>query len=55
MGGDGLLKEGAGLDVSNPDSYIVDKYGDIRDLLYSYLTSIGTFEPTVNDNWNFVE
>ena len=55
MGGDGLLKEGAGLDVSNPEAYIIDKYGDIRDLLYSYLTSIGTLEPTVNDNWTFIE
>ncbi len=55
MGGDGLLKEGAGLDVSNPDAYIVDKYGDIRDLLYNYLSAMGTLEPTINDNWEFIE
>ncbi|MBP5504681.1 MAG: bifunctional metallophosphatase/5'-nucleotidase [Bacteroidales bacterium] len=55
MGGDGLLSEGAGLDVSNPEAYIVDKCGDIRGLLYDYLTATGTLEPTVNDNWKFIE
>ena len=55
MGGDGLLKEGAGLDVSNPDAYIVDKYGDIRDLLYNYLSASGTLEPAINNNWIFIE
>ena len=54
MGGDGMLSGGAGLDVSNPDSYIVARYGDIRDLLYDYLTKAGTLIPAVCDNWKFI-
>ena len=55
MGGDGLLSAGAGIDVSHPDNYIVDRYGDIRDILYDYLENAGTLEPEVNDNWKFIE
>ena len=55
MGGDGLLESGAGLDTSKPSSYIVNKYDDIRDLLYDYLTQVGTLEAEANDNWKFVE
>ena len=55
MGGDGLLTNGAGLDVSNPDSYITGRYSEIRDLLYDYLEQAGTLEPKVCDNWKFIE
>ncbi len=55
MGGDGMLSNGAGLDVSDPESYIIAKYGDIRDLLYDRLTGLGTLEPVVCDNWKFIE
>ena len=55
MGGDGLLERGAGMDISNPSAYIVGKYDDIRDLLYDYLTTVGTLEARPNDNWKFVE
>ena len=55
MGGDGMLGTGAGLDVSHPDSYIVERYSEIKDLLYNYLEKIGTLEPKVNDNWKFIE
>ena len=55
MGGDGLLKGGAGMDTSNPDAYIIDKQGDIRELLYGYLTNMETLEPKVCDNWKFIE
>ena len=55
MGGDGLLQNGAGLDVSNPQSYITGRYDEIRDILYSYLEALGTLEPKVCDNWKFIE
>ncbi len=55
MGGDGMLGEGSGLDTSNPDSYIVARYSDIRDLLYDYLNAMGTYTPTKNTNWQFTE
>ena len=55
MGGDGLLTNGAGLDVSNPDSYITGRYSEIRDILYDYLEEAGTLEPEVCDNWKFIE
>ena len=55
MGGDGMLGTGAGLDVSNPDSYIVERYPEIKDLLYDYLEKVGTLDPKVNDNWKFIE
>ena len=55
MGGDGLLESGAGMDISKPSSYIINKYDDIRDLLYDYLTQVGTLEAEANDNWKFVE
>ena len=55
MGGDGLLGTGAGVDISHPEEYIIDKKGDIRDLLFDYLTAVGTLEPEVNDNWKFIE
>ena len=55
MGGDGMLEQGAGMDISNPDAYIVNRYDDIRELLYDYLTAVGTFEAKANDNWIFVE
>ena len=55
MGGDGMLAGGAGLDTSNPDAYVVDKLGDLRDLLYDYLTKKGTLEPRVSDNWKFLD
>lgn len=55
MGGDGLLQNGAGLDVSNPQSYITGRYDEIRDILYDYLEKLGNLEPEVCDNWNFIE
>ena len=55
MGGDGLLEKGAGMDISNPDAYIVERYGDIRDLLFDYLTREGVLDIKANDNWSFVE
>ncbi len=55
MGGDGLLQNGAGLDVSKPQAYITGRYDEIRDLLYSYLEALGTLEPKVCDNWKFIE
>ena len=55
MGGDGMLAGGAGLDTSNPDAYVVDKLGDIRDLLYDYLTKQGTLVPQPCDNWKFID
>lgn len=54
MGGDGLLGNGAALDISNPDAYVVAKYGDLRELLYDYLVNLGTLSPKVNDNWKFI-
>lgn len=55
MGGDGMLSEGAGLDTSDPDSYIVARYPDIRGLIYLYLNGLGTYTPTRNTNWQFTE
>lgn len=55
MGGDGLLGNGAGLDVSNPDSYITGRYSEIRDILFDHLEKAGTLEPQVCDNWKFIE
>ena len=54
MGGDGLLGNGAALDISNPDAYVVAKYGDLGELLYDYLGNLGTLSPKVNDNWKFI-
>ena len=55
MGGDGMLSKGAGLDTSDPDAYVVDKLGDLRELLYDYLTKLGTLDPKPCDNWKFIE
>ena len=55
MGGDGMLAEGAGLDVSNPDAYITNRFDELRDLLFDYLSAAGTYQPAVNTNWNYIE
>ncbi|MCF0172704.1 MAG: bifunctional metallophosphatase/5'-nucleotidase [Bacteroidales bacterium] len=55
MGGDGLLGEGAGMDVSHPENYVVAKGRQIRDLLYDYLLQAGEYTPTANTNWEFVD
>lgn len=55
MGGGNLLRDGAGIDVSDPDSYVVEKYDDIRDMMYRYFTSESEIAPAINTNWKFVE
>ncbi len=37
-GGGFLMSEGAGIDTSDPDSYIVERHPDIRSLVYDYFS-----------------
>ena len=55
MGGGNLLTEGAGVDTSDESSYVLDIYGEIRDIIYERLISDGTIDPVVRNNWCFVE
>ncbi|MCF0177551.1 MAG: bifunctional metallophosphatase/5'-nucleotidase [Bacteroidales bacterium] len=55
IGGGDLLRDGAGLNVDDPDSYTVAKYPQVRDLLYAYLVGVGTITPEIVGNWQFVE
>ena len=54
-GGGNLLSEGAGLDTSDQNTYVLDIFGDIRDLLYEQVSKTGTLDPAVRNNWCFVE
>ena len=44
-GGGGLLKDGAG--IENPDERIVERYPEIRNILYQYLNETGSIEASV--------
>lgn len=54
-GGGNLLSEGAGVDTSDQNSYVLDIYSDIRDLIYEQIQKNGTLNATVRNNWCFVE
>ncbi len=52
-GGGGLLEKGAGI---NPDDLkIIEKYADIRSMIYDYLSSQDKYTPVIDNNWNFVD
>lgn len=54
-GGGNLLSEGAGVDTSDQNSYVLDIYSDIRDLIYEQVQEKGVLEASVRNNWCFVE
>ena len=54
-GGGNLLSEGAGVDTSDQNGYVLDIYSDIRDLLYEQIQAKGVLEASVRNNWCFVE
>ncbi|MBQ7222911.1 MAG: bifunctional metallophosphatase/5'-nucleotidase [Bacteroidales bacterium] len=54
-GGGDLLKNGAGIDVSDPETYTIAKYPEIRDLLYNFFMREGTVTPQKGSNWCFVK
>lgn len=53
-GGGYLLRDGAGINPAEDDSYIVEKYGFIRDFCYQYLKAQGSYNPDIMSNWQFV-
>ena len=59
-GGGGLLQEGAGVDTGRIDDMVVERYPEIRNLIYDYLMENGSIDPeTVGDpkvigSWKFV-
>ena len=55
IGGGDLLRNWAKVDVSQPDSYIKEKRGPVRDMLYEYLQEAKVFTPTVTRNWDFTD
>jgi 2',3'-cyclic-nucleotide 2'-phosphodiesterase/3'-nucleotidase len=58
-GGGGLLKE-AGIDTDRIDDRTVERYPEIRNILYDYLMKNGSIDPEVIGNpavigsWSFV-
>ena len=58
-GGGGLLKE-AGVDSDHIDDVVVERYPEIRNILYDYLMENGSIDPEVIGNpsvighWEFV-
>ena len=54
-GGGNLLSEGAGVDTSDQNSYVLDIYSDIRDLIYEQVQEKGVLEASVRNNWCFVD
>lgn len=59
-GGGNLLRLGAGIDPDEVDGRIVERYPEIRNLLYQYLVDNGTIDPAVTGDperigsWRFV-
>ena len=55
-GGGNHITEGAGIAKDDIETkYVIRKYKDIRSLLFNYLEAEKVVEPTINNNWKFVE
>ena len=59
-GGGSLLHLGAGIDTDNIDERVVERYPEIRELLYAFLQKYGTISeelisnPSIIGHWSFV-
>ena len=59
-GGGSLLSEGAGIDTDRIDERVVERYPEIREILYRYLAEHGTIDPRIIGDprrigsWKFV-
>jgi len=59
-GGGDIMKKGAGIDTDNIDERVVERYPEIREVLYDYLQKNGAIDPAVVGdtkvigNWKFV-
>ncbi len=59
-GGGMLMKEGAGIDTDHIDELVVERYPEIRNIIYDYLMKNGSIDPeTIGDasvigRWKFI-
>lgn len=59
-GGGDMMREGAGIDTDNIDALVVEKYPEIRELVYDWFVQFGTVtpesvsDPAVIGKWSFV-
>lgn len=59
-GGGGLMSKGAGIDTDRIEDRVVEKYPEIRNLLYDYLQSHGSIDPealaspSLLGSWRFI-
>ncbi|MBQ3996720.1 MAG: 5'-nucleotidase C-terminal domain-containing protein, partial [Bacteroidales bacterium] len=59
-GGGNLMREGAGIDTDHIDELVVERYPEIRNIIYDYLMKNGSIDPeTIGDasvigRWKFI-
>lgn len=59
-GGGGLMRYGAGIDTEKIDERVVERYPEIRNILYQYLVEFGEIDPAVTGDparigsWRFI-
>ena len=59
-GGGNLMREGAGIDTDHIDDLVVERYPEIRNIIYDYLMKNGSVDPeTIGDasvigRWKFI-